>query len=98
MQRLVIQKNRYTIGWSSTNLELQLRYWGFKAHGDWAVKHNFAGAIVDKKTGKMLEYRDLLKRPELCETWIISLSSELGRIAQGISQEKGTNTICLINK
>lgn len=45
-----------------------------------------------------MEYRDLIKIPELRETWIRSLVNELGRLAQGIREVKGTNTIYFIDK
>ena len=56
------------------------------------------GAIIDKDTGKKLEYRDLVKRPELREQWMKSLANELGRLAQGIRDIAGTNTIFFIPK
>ena len=56
------------------------------------------GAILDEKTGQQLEYRDLVKRPELRERWHRSLANELGRLAQGIREIKGTNTIFFIPK
>ena len=46
----------------------------------------------------MLEYRDLIKIPELRQTWMTSLANELGRLAQGIREIKGTNTIYFIDK
>ena len=42
------------------------------------------GAILDKKTGDKLEYRDLIKRPKLRERWMRFLANELGRLSQGI--------------
>ena len=46
----------------------------------------------------MLEYRDLIKIPELRQTWMRSLANKLGRLAQGIREIKGTNTIYFIDK
>ena len=63
-----------------------------------AFKDHFAGAVMDGKTGEKLEYRDLIKRPELRERWSTSLANELGRLAQGIRDVKGTNTIVFIKK
>ena len=54
--------------------------------------------MVCPTTGKILEYRDLTKVPELRETWIKSLANEMGRLAQGIRDIKGTNTIYFIDK
>ena len=51
-----------------------------------------------KKTGKLLEYRDLISRPDLRETWIRSLANELGRLAQGVRDIKATDTIFFITK
>ena len=65
---------------------------------EWAFSEFFAGAIIDKETGKALEYRDLIKRPELRETWEKSLSNEIGRLAQGVRDIKGTDTIHFIRK
>ena len=45
-----------------------------------------------------MEYRDLVKRPEKREQWLRSLANELGRLAQGIRDIKGTNTIYFIPK
>ena len=65
---------------------------------EWAFEEFFAGAITDKITGKALEYRDLIKRPDLKDTWERSLANGLGRLAQGIREVKGTNTITFIRK
>ena len=65
---------------------------------EWAFQEHFADAIIDDKTGKNLEYRDLIKRPELRERWYKSLANELGRLAQGIRDIPGTNTIFFIAK
>ena len=54
--------------------------------------------MVDEKTGKLLEYRDLIRRPELKETWTRSLANELGRLAQGIHDVKAANTIFFVKK
>ena len=45
-----------------------------------------------------MEYRDLMKKPDLKELWERSLATELGRLAQGIRNIKGTNTIYFIPK
>lgn len=54
---LSIRNTNTARGWVSVNLDLQMKEWAFKDH--------FAGAIIDNKTGSKLEYRDLIKRPEL---------------------------------
>ena len=91
--RLVITQHKLTRGYGAANLELQLREWGYEDHSDWAEANNFAGAIICPKTGKTLEYRDLIKVPELREMWMASLTNELGRLPQGVGEIKGTNTI-----
>lgn len=47
------------------------------------------------KNGTMLEYRQLIKRPEYRQTWLNSCSNELGRLMQGrnSTQLAGTNTM-----
>ena len=87
---LVISESKLTRGWSQANQNLQL--------DEWAHKEFFAGVIIDEKTGKSLEYRELIKRPETRETWFRSLSNEIGRLAQGIRDIKGTDTIFFIPK
>ena len=62
------------------------------------IQEYFAGAIIDDKTGESLEYSDLIKRPELRNMWFASLANGLGRLAQGIRDIKGTDTIFFIPK
>ena len=45
-----------------------------------------------------MEYRDLMKKPDLRKLWQRSLTNELGCLAQGIQDIKGTNTIYFIPK
>ena len=54
---LKVQTNKPARGWAGANLSLQLSKWGYK--------DLFAGAIIDEDTGTKLEYRDLIKRPDL---------------------------------
>ena len=57
-------------------------------------------AVLDGDTGKLLEYRHLMKTPKYKEIWGNSFGNEVGRLAQGmpgrISKEKATNTIFFI--
>ena len=76
--RLVIKQHKLTRGYAAAILELQLGEWGYDNHSDWAGANNFAGAIVCPKTGKMLEYRDLIKVSESRQTWTTSLANESG--------------------
>ena len=40
----------------------------------------------------------MVKRPELRDTWFKSMGNELGRLAQGIRDIKGTDTIFVSQK
>ena len=52
-----------------------------------------AGAVLDPKTGELMEYRHLIKKPEYVETWTNANAKEIGRLAQGVpGVVKGTNT------
>ena len=54
---------------------------------------------MDLETGKMLNYKDLLKHPKLGPDWQVSGANEFGRLAQGVGGRiKGTNTIRFIQK
>ena len=56
-------------------------------------------AVLDEETGKILEYRNLLKHPTLGPDWQISGANEFGRLAQGVGgRVKGTNTIKFIKR
>ena len=84
---LPISESKYKRGLVSANKHLQMNEWAFDLY--------FAGAIIDEVTGKSLQYRDLVKDPKLAPTWHKSLANELGRLAQGIRDVKGTDTIFL---
>ena len=59
---------------------------------------DYAGAVLDK-SGELLEYRHLIKRPEYKEAWGHSFGNEIGRLAQGMpGRNKGTNTLFFIHK
>ena len=87
---LAISEGKLTRGWIKANQNLQF--------DEWALQDCFAGAIIDKATGESLEYRELIKRPETRETWFKSLANEIGCLAQGIRDIKGTDTIFFIPK
>ena len=87
---LSVEQHKLIRDYASANLILQLDEW---AYNTW-----FVGVILDEKTGDKLEYRDLIKRPELRERWMRSLANKLGRLSQGICNVKGTNTIYFIPK
>jgi hypothetical protein len=49
-------------------------------------------SVIHPVTGKEMQYKDLMKDPELGPILEIGLSNELGRICQGIRDITGTNT------
>eukprot|EP00804_Cyclotella_cryptica_P028785 CCRYP_018721-RB/>CCRYP_018721-RB protein AED:0.41 eAED:0.41 QI:0/0/0/1/0/0/3/0/816 len=56
-------------------------------------------AVLDKSTGKLLNYRQLLRHPVYQGDWTISSANEFGRLAQGVGGRiKGTDTIRFIRK
>ena len=61
-------------------------------------QEHLAFAIYDEETGKLLEYRHLHQHPKYREVWNKSFANEIGRLAQGIRDIKGTDTIKFIRK
>lgn len=58
-----------------------------------------ANPVLDWDTGKLLEYRQLLRDPKHKELWTKAGANELGRLAQGVGGRiDGTNTIFFIHK
>lgn len=53
----------------------------------------YALSVFDPDTGLNLEYRQLIKHPKWAKQWQTSGANEFGRLAQGIRNIKGTNTI-----
>jgi hypothetical protein len=58
-----------------------------------------ANAVIDEDTGKLMEYRDLLKDPKHREDWSRAAANEFGRLFNGVGKNKdgtqrvvGTNT------
>ena len=90
MPDLTINPEKTTSMYGAANHHLQMNELAFQEY--------FAGAITCKETGQPLEYRDLIKRPEVKEIWEKALSNELGRLAQGVREIKGTDTIFFIKK
>jgi hypothetical protein len=59
---------------------------------------DMANAVLDKETGEMLEYRQLLRSPKYNAPWSLSAANEFGRLAQGVGgRVNGTNTIFFIS-
>ena len=65
---------------------------------EWAYADLFAGSIIDNVTGESMEYRNLIKSDKHRAIWEHSLANEIGRVAQGIRNIKGTETIFFIPK
>ena len=54
--------------------------------------------VVDPTTQKTLtKYHKVIEVPELRETWMTAMCIELGRIAQGYKDTKGTSTVKFMN-
>ena len=62
---------------------------------DWFEQAN---AVVHPTTGKHMQYRELLHHPDTAiqRDWQQSATNEFGRLAQGIGDIKGTDTITFI--
>ena len=56
----------------------------------------YACAVVDESTGKSVEFIHLIKMDKYRDVWMHSFANELGRLAQGIRNIKGTDTIKFI--
>ena len=56
-------------------------------------------AVMDKNTGQLFNYRQLIRNPRYKKEWKISASNKFGQLAQGVGGRiKGTNTIKFIFK
>jgi hypothetical protein len=61
-----------------------------------ATHQAFVGAIIDESTRQMLKYCHLTKMTKYKAIWNTSFANELGHLAQGIQDIKGTDTIHFI--
>ena len=53
----------------------------------------YANAVLDGETGKLLEYCHLIQRPKYRQTWGKSFGDKIGRLAQGLKgRVDGTDT------
>ena len=87
---------KYTRGLAAANHALQV----YQLHTTMAAKFpnkNYAHAILDEETGKALEFRHLIKLDKYRNVWMKSFANELGRLAQGIRDIPGTDTINFIS-
>jgi hypothetical protein len=57
-------------------------------------------AVMDKTTGKLLNYRQLIRHPAYHADWTLSSANEFGRLANGVGGriKNPTNTIKFIPK
>ncbi len=57
-------------------------------------------AVMDKDTGKLLNYRQLMNSPKYKKAWSLSAANEFGQLANGIGRriKNPTNTIEFISK
>ncbi len=54
---------------------------------------------MDKDTGQLLNYQQLIRNPKYKKEWKILAANEFGQLAQGVGGRiKGTNTIKFIHK
>ena len=70
-----------------------------KETGELEMFEQVANAVMDRKTGQLLEYRQLLKHPEYKKPWITSSASEFCHLAQEFwgswaHQRHGHNIFC----
>ena len=58
-----------------------------------AILGKSVSAVMDAKTGKMLEYRHPMQNPDTTEEWGYSFGNEICRLAQGMPDRvDGTDT------
>ena len=64
-----------------------------------ALMNEWAAAVLDAKTGELLEYRHLLRSAAHKEIWGAAFGKEIGRLAQGLpGVVEGTDTVDFIDK
>ena len=55
--------------------------------------------VLNEETGKLMEYRHIMKNPRYRQLYATSYSKDLGRLAQGMpGKAEGSNTIFFIDK
>ena len=57
-------------------------------------------AVMDAETGKLLNYRQLMRDPKYKKNWSISSANEFGRLANGVGGriKNPTNTIKFVRR
>jgi hypothetical protein len=54
--------------------------------------------VMDKETGKLLNYRQFMRQPKYKTAWSTLAANKFGRLSQGVGEQiKGTNTISFIH-
>ena len=86
---------KYARGLSAANHALQVYQLARTMQANFPTE-NFACAILDDETGQSLEFRHLIKLEKYRDVWMKSFDNELGRLAQGIRDIPGTDTIDFI--
>jgi hypothetical protein len=77
-------------------MALQLISWQQDPHAATTIQH-MINAVFDPDSGLNLEYRQLIRHPKYQNKWLRSSSAnKFGRLAQGIRDIPGTNTIQFI--
>ena len=56
-----MRNSNYSSGYGNANKNLQMEEWAYKGY--------FAAAIINESTDEPMEYRDLIKKPDLRELW-----------------------------
>ena len=91
---------RYTSGLAQANQYLQVQKQAWEDHFAGAVlnykEKYFAGAVIEEDDGDSLKYGALIKHPKYQDIWFRSYANGLGRLAQGVWDIQGTDTIRFI--
>jgi hypothetical protein len=61
------------------------------------TKTHMMNSVIHPSTGKEMQYKDIMKDPDLGPSFEIGLSNELGRICQGSRDIAGTNNAFFID-
>ena len=56
----------------------------------YSIKQYGACAVIDPDTGKALQYQQFIQNPKHKNIWTTLMSNEIGRLAQGNDNVKGT--------
>ena len=89
--------HKYSHGFTAANHALQMYQLALSMHErDRLPNEFFANAILDEETGRSLEFRQLIKLDKYRAIWMHAFANELGRLAQGIRDIVGTDTIDFI--